>query len=70
MYSVVCRKVHECRFTLARLQRSIQRARERLDNERMEISPEIMDQILLEREENQHKGKIRPCKILPHTRYF
>ncbi|CAF1436085.1 unnamed protein product [Adineta ricciae] len=60
MYSVVCRKVHECRFTLAQLQRSIQRARERLDNERMEISPEIMDKIFLEREANQHKVPFVP----------
>ena len=57
MYSVVCRKVHECRFTLAQLQRSIQRARQRLDHERMEITPDLMDKLLSEREENQHKGK-------------
>jgi hypothetical protein len=57
MYSVVCRKVHECRFTLAQLQRSIQRARDRLDHERMEITPDQMDKLLLEREENDHKGK-------------
>ncbi len=57
MYSVVCRKVHECRFTLAQLQRSIQRARHRLDHERVEISPDIMNKLLLEREEHEHKGK-------------
>jgi hypothetical protein len=57
MYSVVCRKVHECRFTLAQLQRSIQRARHRLDHERVEITPEIMDKLLSEREQNDHKGK-------------
>jgi len=57
MYSVVCRKVHECRFTLAQLQRSIQRARHRLDRERVEITPDIMDKILAEREEHEHKGK-------------
>jgi hydroxymethylglutaryl-CoA synthase len=57
MYSLVCRKVHECRFTLAQLQRSIQRARHRLDHERMEITPDLMDKILLEREESQHKGE-------------
>lgn len=57
MYSVVCRKVHECRFTLAQLQRSIQRARNRLENERFEIMPNILDKLLLEREENEHKGK-------------
>mgnify|MGYP006892778689 CR=1 FL=1 len=57
MYSVVCRKVHECRFTLAQLQRSIQRARHRLENERVEISPSIMDKLLDEREKNEHKSK-------------
>jgi hydroxymethylglutaryl-CoA synthase len=57
MYSLVCRKVHECRFTLAQLQRSIQRARHRLDHERMEITPDLMDKVLLEREESQHKGE-------------
>ncbi len=57
MYSVVCRKVHECRFTLAQLQRSIQRARHRLDHERVEVTPDIMDKLLAEREENDHKGK-------------
>lgn len=57
MYSVVCRKVHECRFTLAQLQRSIQRARQRLDHERTEITPDIMDKLLSEREQNDHQGK-------------
>ena len=57
MYSVVCRKVHECRFTLAQLQRSIQRARHRLDHERIEIPPEIVDKILSEREQTDHQGK-------------
>jgi hydroxymethylglutaryl-CoA synthase len=60
MYSVVCRKVHECRFTLAQLQRSIQRARHRLDHERMEITPDLMDKVLLEREESQHKVPFIP----------
>ncbi|CAF2042955.1 unnamed protein product [Rotaria magnacalcarata] len=54
MYSVVCRKVHECRFTLAQLQRSIQRARNRLDNERTALTPDLLDKLLLEREENDH----------------
>lgn len=58
MYSVVCRKVHECRFTLAQLQRSIQRARHRLDYERVEIPPEIVDKLLSEREQNDHRGRI------------
>lgn len=57
MYSVVCRKVHECRFTLAQLQRSIQRARNRLDHERVEIPPVIVDQLLSEREQNDHRGR-------------
>jgi 3-hydroxy-3-methylglutaryl CoA synthase len=57
MYSVVCRKVHECRFTLAQVQRSIQRARDRLDHERIELTPDLMDKLLLEREKNEHKGK-------------
>lgn len=56
MYSVVCRKVHECRFTLAQLQRSIQRARYRLDHERIELSPECLDKLLVEREQNEHRG--------------
>lgn len=58
MYSVVCRKVHECRFTLAHLQRSIQRARYRLDHERFEVSPLSMDSLLRERELNDHKGEL------------
>ena len=57
MYSVVFRKVHECRFTLAQLQRSIITSRHRLDYERVEITPEIVDRLLAEREENDHKGK-------------
>ena len=57
MYSVVCRKVHECRFTLERLQRSIRRAQYQLDHERVEIAPSLMEKILLEREENEQKGE-------------
>ncbi|CAF0984553.1 unnamed protein product [Adineta steineri] len=60
MYSVVCRKVHECRFTLAQLQRSILRAKLRLDHERMEVTPDIMDKILQEREQTQHKVPFTP----------
>jgi len=60
MYSVVCRKVHECRFTLAQLQRSILRARNRLENERLALPPELMDKLLLERETNDHKVPFTP----------
>ncbi len=70
MYSVVCRKVHECRFTLAQLQRSIQRARYRLDHERVEITPAIMDKLLSEREENDHKGKNFYSKIIDRVFFF
>jgi hypothetical protein len=71
MYSVVCRKVHECRFTLAQLQRSIQRARHRLDHERVEVTPDIMDKLLAEREENDHKGKNFSRKeMTKHISYF
>ena len=59
MYSVVCRKVHDSRFTLGQLQRSIQRARDRLDYERIELAPELMDKLLMERQENDHKGNSR-----------
>jgi hypothetical protein len=59
MYSVVCRKVHECRFTLGQLQRSIQRARHRIDHERLELTPDLMDKLLLEREQNYQKGSDR-----------
>jgi len=54
MYSVVCRKVHESRFPLAQLQRSIQRARHRLDHERIQLTPELMNKLLFEREINEH----------------
>jgi 3-hydroxy-3-methylglutaryl CoA synthase len=59
MYSVVCRKVHECRFTLGQVRKSIQRARDRLDHDRVELKPEFMEKLLLEREQNDHKGKGR-----------
>ena len=72
MYSVVCRKVHECRFTLGQLQRSIQRARHRIDHERLELTPDLMDKLLLEREQNYQRGndqmndcdEHRQCSIL------
>ena len=56
MYSVVCRKVHECRFTLGQVQKSIQRARYRLDHERIALAPFLIDKLLLEREKNDHQG--------------
>lgn len=56
MYSVVCRKVHECRFTLGQVQKSIQRARYRLDHERIALAPYLIDKLLLEREKNDHQG--------------
>ena len=57
MYSIICRKVHDTRFTLGQIQKSIQRARQVLDNERIELDPELMDKLLLEREKHDHQGK-------------
>ena len=57
MYSVVCRKVHECRFTLGQVQKSIQRARYQLDHERIALAPYLIDKLLFEREKNDHQGK-------------
>ncbi len=57
MYSIVCRKVHETRFTLGQIQKSIKRARDILDHERFELTPDLMDKLLLEREKNGHQGK-------------
>jgi hypothetical protein len=57
MYSVVCREVHESRFTLAQLRRSIQRARHRLDNERTALTPDLMEKLLSDREQNDHRGE-------------
>ena len=67
MYSVVCRRVHECRFTLGQLQRSIQRARHRLDHERNELSPDLMEKLLEEREQNDHKGKSFSTGVANHA---
>ncbi len=58
MYSIICRKVHDTRFTLGQIRKSIQRARDILDHERIEITPNLMDQLLLEREINDHKGRV------------
>ena len=57
MYSITCRKVHDTRFTLAQVRTSIQQARDILDHERIEIAPNLMDQLLFERETNDHKGR-------------
>jgi hypothetical protein len=57
MYSLVCRKVNDSRFTLAQIQKSITRARHTLDHERIELAPDLMDKLLLEREKNEHKGR-------------
>lgn len=57
MYSMVCHKVHDSRFTLSQIQKSIQRARHILDNERIALAPELVDKLLLEREKNDHKGR-------------
>ncbi|CAF0841489.1 unnamed protein product [Rotaria sordida] len=62
MYSVVCRKVHESRFTLAQIQKSIKRARHILDYERIELTPDLMDKLLLEREKNEHKVPFIPLQ--------
>jgi hypothetical protein len=56
MYSVICRKVHECRFTLGQIQSSIQRARHRLDHERQVLTPDLVDRLLSEREHSEHRG--------------
>ena len=53
---MTCRKVHDTRFTLGQIRESIQRARDILDHQRIEITPNLMDQLLLEREVNDHKG--------------
>jgi hypothetical protein len=58
MYSIICRKVHDTRFTLGQIRKSIQQARDILDHERIEITPNLMDQLLLEREINDHKGRV------------
>ena len=58
MYSLVCRKVNESKFTLGQIQKSVKRARNILDNERMELTPDLMDKLLSEREKNEHKGKL------------
>jgi hypothetical protein len=57
MYSIVCHKVHDTRFTLAQIQKSIKRTRYILDHERIELTPDLMDKLLLEREKNEHKGR-------------
>ncbi len=56
MYSMVCRKVHDSRFTLGQIQKSIRRARDILDHERVELAPELMDKLLSEREKTEHTG--------------
>ena len=56
MYSVCCRKVQNSRFTLGQIQASIQRARHQLDHERICLKPELMDQLLTERERREHQG--------------
>ena len=57
MYSVVCRKVRESPFTLTQIQESVSRARRMLDYERVELTPDLMDKLLSEREKTEHKGK-------------
>lgn len=56
MYSIICRKVHDTRFTLAQIQTSIRSAREILDHQRLEITPELMEKLLFEREKKEHQG--------------
>lgn len=58
MYSIIARKVQDTRFTLGQIQKSIRQARDVLDNQRVEISPDLMDKLLLEREHNEHRGKL------------
>lgn len=57
MYSILCRKVHDTRFTLGQIQKSIRSARDILDHHRSAIQPDIMDKLLFEREKNDHHGK-------------
>ncbi|CAF1170742.1 unnamed protein product [Adineta ricciae] len=62
MYSIICRKVHDTRFTLGEIQKSIKRARQELDNERIELAPELMDKLLLEREKHDHQASFIPSQ--------
>ncbi|CAF1161791.1 unnamed protein product [Adineta steineri] len=62
MYSLICRKVHDSRFTLAQIQKSVKQARHILDNERTELEPDLMDKLLLEREEKDHKAPFTPTQ--------
>ncbi|CAF3311443.1 unnamed protein product [Rotaria socialis] len=62
MYSLVCRKVQESRFTLTQLQKSIRRARHILDHERTELAPDLIDKLLTEREKNDHKVPFVPSQ--------
>ena len=57
MYSIICQKVHDTRFTLAQIQASIRSARDALDNQRLEITPDLMDKLLSEREKKEHQGR-------------
>lgn len=62
MYSIVCRKVHDTRFTLGQIQKNIRQSRTILDQERFEITPDLMDKLLNEREKNDHKGREKKTK--------
>ncbi|CAF4468989.1 unnamed protein product [Rotaria magnacalcarata] len=62
MYSLVCRKVQESRFTLTQLQKSIRRARHILDHERIELAPDLIDKLLTEREKNDHQVPFVPSQ--------
>lgn len=57
MYSMICREVHNTRFTLEQIQKTIRQARDLLDHQRISITPDLMNQLLFEREQNDHKGK-------------
>jgi len=62
MYSIICQKVHNTRFTLGQIQKSIKLARHILDHERIEITPNLMDKLLSEREKNEHKVPFVPSQ--------
>lgn len=62
MYSMICRKVHDTRFTLGQIQKTIRQARDILDNQRVEITPDLMNQLLSEREHNDHRAPFIPTQ--------
>lgn len=57
MYSLICRKVHDSRFTLGQIQESSRRARQRLDHQRVALPPELFNRLLFDREHFEHQGE-------------